>query len=65
MQKILIFYVEFTKKKNSFLSFHSQIFHLKIHKRRRTFFERERTRGGGGWITHKSKRNIEGEREYM
>ena len=33
----MIFYIELTKNINSFLSFHSPIF----HKRRETFFERK------------------------
>ena len=39
VKNIKIFYVESTKK-NIFLSFHSLIFHSKIHKYLRTFFER-------------------------
>ena len=45
------------KRISSFLSFHSPIFHLKIHKRCGTFFEKM---GGGGVLTHESRRTLRG-----
>ena len=45
------------KENNSLLSIHSSNFHLKIHKRHGTFFERER-------VTHHIKRSLKGRGTY-
>ena len=50
--------ISLKKKKNSFLSFHSPIFHWKIHKQKEKRGERRgggRKRGGGGGVRRGSK----------
>ena len=45
VKNIATFYVEFTKKNSSFLSFHSSVFHSKIHKH--PAFKMNRDKQGG------------------